>query len=159
MTPDKLKTLTWVPLDDWDNCYPTYYYGNKGKLYFSQSDIMTFVYSIIREVSFKLDMSFQVVEDIFNQKNELFRHYMEEYFKICKCLNEKEEEFKNLTSSFMVPNLQEIIGEDTGSNVKKIINIFSTLTDFEKAEVLKELGMYTIIVQEKPISLELSDIE
>lgn len=135
----EIRNLKWISVTDWSELPQTYSLP-RNKFYVSESDVNSFVDNVFKDVSRRLNMSYSELKPILESENSAFYSTKDRLFRECEAIP------KTLARLLELEKLLQIPDVTTKSNVEKILNDFSTLTDIEKLEVLQRLGLVNITV-------------
>lgn len=135
----EIRNLKWISVTDWSEL-PQTYSLHRNKFYVCESDVDSFVDNVFKDVSRRLNMSYSELKPILETENSAFYSTKDRLFRECEAIPKNHARLLELENLLQIPDITP------KSNVEKILNDFSTLTDIEKLEVLQRLGLVNITV-------------
>ena len=129
------RNLNWGPIKDWSSLTIT---GKGG--YVSPTDIECFITNLVKDISRKINIPYDVFNKTFKDENAAFYELFEEMFDRFSGLSRCSNELKMLISLLRAP----VIDEGNAPTVDKVLTTFMALSDAQKLEVLKKLGEISI---------------
>ena len=146
MNVNDVRNLEWVGVKDWSGLLGTASYG-----YIREIDIDNFVDNIFKDVSRKLNISYEEMEPLLKKENSAFFSAKSTLFKPDNVLGElnfyDNSALLKLEKMLRVPNTLAIPKNMICNNVEGVLASFNSLSDIEKLEVLERLGVVSINIK------------
>ena len=137
MKPEEVRNLNWVKVENWKDITMSNY-GDDNKMYIGKEDINSFVESIFRDISRKLDISSEKLIPLLKEENESFYKIMEKFYSKYTGLGMGSTEFKELKTLLRIPDISFI---DKGEGITDIIlEKCSKLSDEDKEKIVDALN-------------------
>ena len=140
MQASDVKKFGWMEVEDWSSLTESVSTIDDG-LYVGYMDIEQFVENVFQESARQLNIPYEELKPILEEKNIAFYEEKERIFRKYKALTESHAELYRLKSLLKVPDISSIPAEMLKSKVEKILDDFAGLADDEKIEVMQRLGV------------------
>ena len=106
-----------------------------------------FVENVFRNIARKLNISYADLESILREENSAFYSTMYRLFKnYYNGVSKNDSQLVEVEKLLRIPDVTSVSAH-IKSNVDKMMNDFSILTDTEKLELLQRLGIISITIK------------
>lgn len=142
MQVNEVKKLNWISVSDWSELSRTYidFYGDA---YVGERDVEFFVENLFRVIARRLNISYSELIPILREENSAFYSEKVRLFGIFDGVFKDSDCLLELQRLLRIPDVMDV----NKSDVDKILDSFSALTDMEKLEVLQRLGAVSVKVE------------
>lgn len=147
MHANEIRKLNWVSVTDWSELSKTRVVISKDGNNVSNEDIDSFVENIFRSIARRLNMTYSELEPILKEENSAFYSTKARVFGRFGGVPANDACLLELQKILRIPDVTSIPKDINKSDVDKILDSFSALTDMEKLEVLQRLGTISVKIE------------
>jgi len=140
MKASDVKKFGWMEVEDWSKLKATVPTIDDG-LYVGEMDIDEFVENVFKESARQLNIPYEELRPILEEKNRAFYEEKERIFETYTAFAKSHVLLYPLKSLLKVPDISSIPTEMLKSKVEKLLDDFASLSDGEKMEVMQRLGV------------------
>ena len=150
MEAKDLIHLSWKKVEDWSELSASHYGTYTQNYRVAYVDVIVFVENIYKELSRKLNISYELLYPILKAENEPFYKLLEDIFSSGTFRNyaySKDDPcLISLENTLRIPDIDNIETVTT-DNVSSCIKMFEKLSDIEKTVFLEKIGKINIQVE------------
>lgn len=143
MQASDVKKFGWMEVADWSKLTATVPTIDDG-LYVGEMDLDEFVENVFKECARQLNIPYEELRPILEEKNRAFYEEKERIFETYTAFAKSHVLLYPLKSLLKVPDISSIPAEMLKSKVEKILDDYSSLSEEEKMEVLQRLGLINV---------------
>lgn len=147
--------LPWKKVSDWSELSASNedFWGN---YFVCSTDVNIFVENIYRDISRKLNISYEQLKPILMAENEAFYTLKERLFKVYIGYSKNNTQLIELQNTLRVPDISNV---ETADNVSICLKLFEDLSDIEKTIFLQKIGKIRIKVECFAVQTEETTVE
>ncbi len=140
MDAKDVRKLPWTKLTDWTELPATYTADG----FVGETDIDVFLENVYRDISRKLNISYELLLPILKEENEAFYNLKEQLFKRSYFSYGKENvDLLYLQDTLRVPDISSIHKD----KVSICFEMFEDFSDMEKIEFLQKIGKINVKIE------------
>ena len=147
-------TLPWKKVKNWSELPASEDYGSI--YYVCETDVDIFVENIYRDISRKLNISYEELRPILVEENKAFYELKSKLFKSF-IYTKHYSKLKELKRTLRVPDIEYIGNVESDASTDKVgscVKLFEELSDVEKAIFLQKIGEISINVESTAFPVE-----
>ena len=141
--------LPWKKVTDFGDLSTTHE-DRRGYLYVCETDVDTFIENIYRDISRKLNISYENLCPILKAENNAFYKLKEHLFSKYDGYARKSTRILELLDTLRVPDISNVEISVAANHVSICLKMFESLTDMEKTLFLQKIGKIDIKVEHFP---------
>lgn len=146
MHANEVKKMNWVNVKDWSELTKTYRCGT-GELIVGKEDVDSFVENVFKDVARKLNISYTELKPILEEENSAFYTIKKRVFIDHSGVPKDDTSLLELEKMLRIPNVESVINNVNQLNVANLLKDFYALSDEERLEFFKRLGVVSVKVE------------
>lgn len=149
MEAKDVLNLPWKKVTDFGDLSTTYE-DFLGYFYVCETDVDVFIENIYKDISRKLNISYEDLCPILKAENNAFYKLKEHLFSKRNCFSKKSTRILELLNTLRIPDISNVEISVAANHVSICLKMFESLTDMEKTLFLQKIGEIDIKVEHFP---------